>query len=104
MTPDRPTRRGFLAACSAAAAALGLTTRAAPARPPIPAKATPARSPIPPEIAAGDATVYYTVDAYVNGIKVADGGAGYASNPAVTFTGGGGPGTRLDWKLTKVST
>jgi hypothetical protein len=45
---DRPTRRGFLAACSAAAAALGLTARARPGYPSPPTGLTATWDPMTP--------------------------------------------------------
>jgi hypothetical protein len=98
---DRPTRRGFLAACSAAAAALGLTARAAPARPPIAAvpdgesfdaaNHTHHLTPVSAgeRLFAGDAC-YIGPDGRLHRSVVINGGSGYTSKPTVLFSGGGG--------------
>jgi hypothetical protein len=87
---DRPTRRGFLAACSAAAAALGLTARAAPARPPIPGGLT-----------HEDLKVIGVAKAELKqvGISVNSNGSGYTNIPVVVFNGGSGA-TAKAWVAT----
>jgi hypothetical protein len=72
MSPDRPTRRGFLAACSAAAAALGLAPKAGPTKQPI------VLSTATPE--------WGTVSA----VRVGMGGSGYTEVPTIVFSSGPG--------------
>jgi hypothetical protein len=88
--PEQPTRRGFLAACSAAAAALGLTARAAPARPPISGGLTPDDLKV---IGAAKAELKQV------GITVIHGGSGYTNIPVVVLDGGSGA-TAKAWVAT----
>jgi hypothetical protein len=102
---DRPTRRGFLAACSAAAAALGLTAKVGPPRRPVPDSSDvesfdgpahthylgPAAHLTSGErLFAGEAC-YIGADGLfrrsVGTVRVIDGGSGYTSKPTVTFSG-----------------
>jgi hypothetical protein len=88
---ERPTRRGFLAVCSAAAAALGLTARARPAKSPI--AAVPAG-----DTFDGPAHSHYLGPAYKAGedleaddyCYIKGDGLVYTSRPIVSFLGGGG--------------
>jgi hypothetical protein len=86
---DRPTRRGFLAACSAAAAALGLTAGAAPARPPIPAAGPTSE----------DLKVIEAAKAELKplGISVNSNGSGYTKIPFAVIHGGGSGATVTAW-------
>lgn len=81
---DRPTRRRFLGACSAAAAALGLTASAEPVRPPIAAGGlTPERL---KEIEAATAELKPIT------ITITYGGSGYTMPPVASFHGAPGSG------------
>jgi hypothetical protein len=96
---ERPTRRGFLAACSAAAAALGLTARAAPARPPIPGGIEC----VDPNNHARVPRTWctQTVDSKtgINSITVTHGGSNYTEIPVVVLNGGSGA-TAKAWVAT----
>lgn len=89
MMPDQTTRRGFLGACSAAAAALGLSARATPSKP------------TPRGIEAVDPNGHALVPQTwciqeldtatgITKITVINGGSGYTSPPSVVFYRGGG--------------
>jgi hypothetical protein len=84
---ERPTRRGFLAACSAAAAALGLTAKVGSVRPPTAADG----------FTHEDLKVIEEIRAELKplGITVTRAGSGYTEVPFVVISRGGGSGATV---------